>query len=408
MEIKLNKDKVLSRSELVLIISGFLLFFLFLEHIKDTLSPMLLTVTIVLMLFPLVRYKVVKILMVTVCLLFLFWLASHMMSVLQPFALGIVIAYVLNPLINILEKKMNRSIAVILVLLLMVGVLGVILFFFVPPLLVSLEKFNFQSTKTTIDNYMTNTLFPYLYQFGINQESLNSTWKTNLSPGITNSFEALTKGLANIGGIILDLFQRILYFFILPFFIYYILVDWNKILKFIRDLFPINKQGRFEYYFDKVDKIFNSYLRGLIVIAALNTFDVTVLLFIFGFDYPILVGLISGLFTFIPQFGVMISLVVNSIVCFMGVSPGFYVPVTISVLLGHNILETALITPKLVGKKINVHPALLIISIFIFAYLFGFVGLFVAAPVTAIIVSIIKEWRAEKRELEKSHNIITQ
>lgn len=408
MEIKLNKDKVLSRSELVLIISGFLLFFLFLYFIKDTLSPMLLTVTIVLMLFPLVRYKVVKILIVTVCLLFLFWLASSMMPVLQPFALGIVIAYVLNPLINILEKKMSRSIAVLIILLFVLGILGLILFLIVPKLLESLEKFKLPATITDIRNNLTNAIYPYVKQFGLDRADLRGIWEKQLIPGIENLLRGLSLGLTNIGWIILDIFQRILYFLILPFFIYYILVDWNKILKFIHDLFPINKQARFEYYFNKVDRTFNSYIRGLIIIAALNTFDVTVLLFIFGFDYPILVGLISGLFTFIPQFGVMISLVVNSIVCFMGVSPGFYVPVTISVLLGHNILETALITPKLVGKKINVHPALLIISIFIFAYLFGFVGLFVAAPVTAIIVSIIKEWRAEKRELEKSQNIITQ
>lgn len=408
MEIKLNKDKSLSRSELILIISGFLLFGVFLFLIRDTLSPMLLAATIILMLFPLIRYKVVKVLLITVSLLFLIWLANGMMSMLQPFIFGIVIAYVLNPLIHILEKKISRSLAIFIILLLVLALLSLVIFIFIPKLLASIEQFNLPTTMKTLRNNLTNEIYPYVNQFGLNRIELRNFWDQKLIPGIENSLRGLFLGLNDIGGVVANILQRILYLFILPFFIYYILVDWNKILKFIHDLFPLNKQARFEYYFDKVDKTFNSYLRGLIIIAALNAFNVTVLLFIFGFDYPILVGLISGLFTFIPQFGVMISLFVNSLICFMSGNPGFYVPVTIAILMGHNIIETAIITPKLVGKKINVHPALLIISIFIFSHLFGFVGLFVAAPVTAIIVSIIKEWKAEKREIEESRNIFTQ
>jgi predicted PurR-regulated permease PerM len=407
MEIKLNKDKALSRSELILISCGFLLFFLFLYLIKDTLSPMLVTATIILMLFPLVKYKVVKILLITVSLLFLIWLANGMMNILQPFIIGIVIAYLLNPLINMLEKKMNRQLAVGLVLLFVLAILGLILFLVVPILLTTLEKIKLPTTMNELRNNITNAVYPYVNKFGLDRGDLRNLWNTQVAPGIENLLKSLFSGLFNFGGIIVAIFQRILYFLILPFFLYYILADWNKILKFIHDLFPLNKQARFEYYFDKVEKTFNSYIRGLIIIAALNSFNVTLFLFIFGFDYPILVGLISGLFTFIPQFGIMISLFVNSVICFMGVNPGFYVPVTISILMGQNILEAALITPKLVGKKINVHPALLIISVFVFAYMFGFFGLFVAAPVTAILVSIIKEWKAEKREMEKSRNIIT-
>jgi predicted PurR-regulated permease PerM len=407
MEIKLNKDKTLSRSELILIICGFLLFFLFLYLIIDTLTPMLVTATIILMLFPLVKYKVVKILIITVSLLFLIWLANGMMNILQPFIIGIVIAYLLNPLIKILEKKMSRSLAVGLMLLLVLAILGLILFLVVPMLLKSLEKIKLPTTMDELKINFTNAVYPYVKKFGLDRDDLRNLWTSQIAPGIENLLRGLFSGLNNFGGVIVQIFQRILYFLILPFFIYYILVDWNKLLRFVHDLFPLNKQAKFEYYFEKIDKIFNSYIRGLIIIATLNAFDVTILLFLFGFDYPILVGLISGLFTFIPQFGVMISIAVNIVVCFIGVNPGFYVPVTISILLGHNILEAALITPKLVGKKINVHPALLIISVFVFAYLFGFIGLFVAAPVTAILVSIIKEWKAEKREIEKSRNIIT-
>ncbi|HQJ74736.1 MAG TPA: AI-2E family transporter [Bacteroidota bacterium] len=408
MEIKLSKEKILSKSELVLIIAGFLLFFVFLYFIKEALSPLLLAATIILMLLPLIKYKVVKILLITVSSLFVFWLASGMMSLLQPFIVGIIIAYVLNPLIHIMEKKINRSIAVLITLLLVLGILAVTLLLIIPKLISSLEKFLSYDSMIQIKNNITNSIYPYLNKFGLNKAEIRQIWEIHVAPGLLKIFSDLKSGIGNIGYILVAIFQRILYIFILPFFIYYIMVDWNKFLKFIHDLFPLNKQARFEYYFDKINKTFNSYLRGLIIIAALNSFDVSILLLIFGFDYPILVGLISGLFTFIPQFGIIISIIINIMICYMGNNPGTYIPIVLAVLIGHNLLEAALITPKLVGKKINVHPALLIISIFVFAFLFGFVGLFIAAPATAIIVSIIKEWKAEKREIEESRNILSQ
>jgi predicted PurR-regulated permease PerM len=319
------------------------------------------------------------------------------MSVFQYFVLGIVLAYLLNPLIDKLEKRMKRPIAAMIVLLAIFAILGTIVFLLLPRVVDSISQLYTPSTLKSIRNTLTNTIYPYVNQFGLDRADIRSFWETKLIPGIENMIGSVFSGLTNIGGIFIDLFKQILYIFILPFFIYYILVDWNKINLFVKGLFAPERQDKYDNYTKKIGNILNSYIRGLIVVAALNAVDVTILLYVFGHDYPVLAGIISGLFTFIPQFGIIISIAVNLIVALMGGNVSFIIPVTIIVLMGHNILEAAVINPKLVGKKINVHPALLIISIFVFSYLFGFVGLFIAAPLTAILVSFGKEWREENR-----------
>jgi predicted PurR-regulated permease PerM len=394
-----NKADIYSKLDVVLISTGFLLFFLFLYFIKETLSPILIAFTILLLLLPVIKYRAVKNLLIVTLILFFIWLAYNLISIFILIAFGMLFAYLLDPLIDKMCKFVKRPIAVLVVLLVIFSLLGLVIFFLLPRLLDTLQKFNLPSTLTNIRNSLTNIIYPYVDQFGLHKADLRKLWETKVIPGMENLLIGLFSGLTNIGDIVINLFKQILYFFILPFFIYYILVDWNKMKTFFKELFPLNKQQKFDYYAEKVDGILNSYIRGLIIVAALNAFDVTILMYLLGHEYPVLIGLISGLFTFIPQFGIIISLAVNSIVGLMTANPGYNITITLIVLMGHNILETAVISPKLVGKKINVHPALLIVSIFVFAYLFGFAGLFIAAPVTAIIVSIYSEWKVEKKKM---------
>jgi len=77
--------------------------------------------------------------------------------------------------------------------------------------------------------------------------------------------------------------------------------------------------------------------------------------------------------------------------------PGVQVPLTILTYIGLNILETSFLAPKIIGGKIGLHPALLILSLLVFSYFFGFVGLLIALPVMSIIILFVKEW-LEKRK----------
>jgi predicted PurR-regulated permease PerM len=401
MEANKQTDEYLPKQDLILIISGYTLFFVFLYVIKETISPVLLVLTVVCLLLPVIKYKAVKNLLFVILVLFIIWIAAGMMSVLQVFIIGVVIAYLLDPLIDIMERKMKRPLAVAIVLLAILLLMALMFFILIPLLVDTLTRFNVQSSLKSIRNIFTNTIYPYVDQYGFNRADLRHFWETKIIPAVEGMMGSVFSGLSNIGDFVIGFFKQVLYLFILPFFIYYVLVDWNKMMTGIRNIWAGEKQEKFNFMLDKVDKILSGYIRGLLIVAALNAIDVTILMYIFGHDYPILIGLLSGLFTFIPQFGVIISLIVNTLIGLIDSNPGFHIPVTLIVILAHNILETALISPKLVGKRINVHPALLIISIFVFSYLFGFAGLFLAAPLTAILVSIF----TEKRKKAGSENL---
>jgi predicted PurR-regulated permease PerM len=144
-----------------------------------------------------------------------------------------------------------------------------------------------------------------------------------------------------------------------------------------------------------------SYLRGAITVALINGVLVSIFLTIIGVRYSILLGAISGLLDLIPYFGLLISLTLSTIVALLGSTPGVQVPFTIITYIGLNILETSFLAPKIIGSKIGLHPAVLILSLLIFSYFFGYIGLLIALPTVSILLMFCKDWmdrRALRRE----------
>jgi predicted PurR-regulated permease PerM len=136
----------------------------------------------------------------------------------------------------------------------------------------------------------------------------------------------------------------------------------------------------------------------MIIISILNGIDVAIILTIFGVDFALIIAIISGVLTLIPNFGLIVSLAINIIICLLGADPVYSIIVVVATLCGHSMFEMGVLQPKLLGKRINVHPALLIMSIFVFASMFGFIGFVIGAPLTAILVTVFNEWKDNRNE----------
>jgi predicted PurR-regulated permease PerM len=93
----------------------------------------------------------------------------------------------------------------------------------------------------------------------------------------------------------------------------------------------------------------------------------------------------------------LVSITIKVIVALFSGDPGLQIPLVILLYLLQNLLETSYIIPKIIGERIGLHPALLILSLLVFSYFFGFVGLLIALPAVSIVIMFVKEW-LEKRE----------
>jgi predicted PurR-regulated permease PerM len=101
----------------------------------------------------------------------------------------------------------------------------------------------------------------------------------------------------------------------------------------------------------------------------------------------------------------LIEITLSVIAAVFSGNPGLQVPLLIALYLLQNLLETSYLVPKIVGERIGLHPALLILSLLVFSYFFGFIGLLIALPVTSIILMFFKEWLA-KRDAHETIEVI--
>jgi predicted PurR-regulated permease PerM len=165
-----------------------------------------------------------------------------------------------------------------------------------------------------------------------------------------------------------------------------------------KNVFPKKFHLSVEDYAVKINEILGSYLRGALIVCIINAVVITTFLSILGVQYSFVLGILSGLFCFIPYFGVLISFSIGFIVALFSDLSSISLLFIPLIYFGQNLLESSIFYPKIVGSQIGMHPALLILSLFVFSYFFGLVGMLIAVPAASIILLIVRE-RIAKRDL---------
>jgi predicted PurR-regulated permease PerM len=217
-------------------------------------------------------------------------------------------------------------------------------------------------------------------------------FNTKFLPSLQSASDSVVTWMFSLGLGLSGLLGQLANLFIIPITMLYILIDFNHIKHWVKNLFPAHRQALASKIYGRIDSILSAYLRGAITIAIVNTTVVSLLFTITGVPFAIVLGLLSGLFSLIPQFGILISIVVISVINLFGPSPGPHILVCIVILLGENTLEASVLYPKIVGSSLGLHPVALIASLFVFAYFLGFIGMLLAVPVTSLLARFLEDY----------------
>jgi predicted PurR-regulated permease PerM len=114
-------------------------------------------------------------------------------------------------------------------------------------------------------------------------------------------------------------------------------------------------------------------------------------LWVAGLDFALLIGLISGVITFVPYIGSMTGLMIAASVAIAQFWPDWKrIAIVVAIFMFGQFVEGNIVTPKFVGERVGLHPVWLIFAMFAFSYLFGFVGLLVAVPLAAAIAVLLR------------------
>ncbi|MDP1732563.1 MAG: AI-2E family transporter, partial [Devosia sp.] len=194
---------------------------------------------------------------------------------------------------------------------------------------------------------------------------------------------AITAQVAQSGITVLN---TIAILFITPVVAFYLLLDWEGMVKRVDDLLPRAYRDEIRGVLDQIDKSMAGVIRGQgSVILVLCVYYGTALSLV-GLDFGLAVGLIGGLLSFIPYVGFLVGFTLAMTISLVQFWPDqwLFVVIVLTVYMVGQFLEANILYPKLVGQSININPVWLMFALFAFALLFGFVGLLLAVPLAAI------------------------
>ena len=390
------------RIEIVLLVGGVLLLLVLIYTIQAIISPFVVLGAILFLLFPLRRYALARNLMWLSLILFGLWFVHTVSSILAPFILSLVIAYLLNPIVSKLEGwRIPRWLSSLLMILLVVTVVILVLFFVLPIAVAQFEALleALSGIFTQFRDWIWSTrMMTFLERYGVSAEELKTTLSREFAPRFEDILRNLLQGMLLVMSSLSRVATQIFYVFMVPFLTFYVLTDFPKISHRFMMLIPSRRRARMGEYLTRADEVIGRYLRGALLVAFLQGIMVTLLFSLFGIKYALLLGITAAILDLVPYFGLIITMAVGAIVAAFSDPPT--APKVISAIFSIGILhllEVTLLSPRIVGSKVGLHPLLIIFSLLVFAYFFGFIGLLIAVPCSALIILGVREWEASRR-----------
>lgn len=307
-------------------------------------------------------------------------------DVLLPFVLGGAIAYFLDPVADRLERLgLSRVAATFLITV--VGILAfVILLLLVIPALIDQAVDLFNVAPTLFGNLRDFLIarFPEVMDTESPlRQSLISVGETIQSRGgeLLNTVLSSAAGFINI----------VMLFVIVPVVAVYLLLDWDNMVARIDELLPRDHAPTIRKLAADIDKTLASFIRGMGTVCIILGTYYAVALMVIGLQFGLVVGFIAGLVTFIPYLGALIGgALAIGLALFQFWGDWLSIGLVAGVFVLGQVIEGNVLTPKLVGSSVGLHPVWLILALSIFGTLFGFVGMLVAVPVAAAIGVIMR------------------
>jgi predicted PurR-regulated permease PerM len=315
------------------------------------------------------------------------WLLSE---ILLPFVAGLAIAYLLTPVTDRLERLgLNRLAAALLIITLVVLAFVYLILLVMPILGSQLSSFieSVPGYVTRLQELLSDPSRPWIQKLlgaGFAADKSISDLVTQGVGWLTSFIHSMWSG----GRALVSVFSLIV---VTPVVAFYLIYDWHRMISTVDGWVPVAQRGTVRTLALEIDLAISGFVRGQIGVCLILGSFYAVALTLTGLNFGLLIGLISGLITFIPYVGSMTGLVLSLGVAVVQFWPQYGLVLTVlGIFLVGQFVEGYVLSPKLVGESAGLHPVWLIFALLAFGYLFGFVGLLVAVPLAATIGVLLR------------------
>ncbi len=305
-------------------------------------------------------------------------------SILLPFVVGIGTAYFLDPAADRLEKAgLSRSAATSVITVGFFSVIIILLVVLIPVLLDQLGGF-IEHLPGYLQTLRSRAEF-YLHKLPLNLNVKDSA--AQLSNGVMTGVQGFVLGVVQSGLVIVNLVSLLV---ITPVVAFYLLRDWDVLTARVDRLLPRKYAETIRAQLKEIDRILAGFVRGQFnVMVILGTFY-AIALSVVGLPFGALIGIVAGLLIIIPYIGAFVGTALAIGVALVQFDDTWHVASVCSVFVLGQIAESYYLTPTLVGNRVGLHPAWVIFGMLAGGTLFGFVGILLAVPVTAVIGVLVR------------------
>lgn len=345
--------------------------------------------------WPVIRSNTFFKLGVTAVISYILYLLS---GFLLPILLAIGLAFLLYPVVDAISQirmahgtiKLSWAVAIVLALLAFCIFIVATVGFIILPLFGQMNEFiqklpaialksNLNGLETVLDNPAALPVLPSNFNMLL-EDMVN--WATGF---VSTLLSKLLKSS-------MEIFQNLIGMIIVPFLTFYFLKDWRDLRRMVINLFTKDVQPKAARIIDEIGKTLSAYVRGLGKLSLISGFCIAVGTAVLGIELPLVLGFWAILAETVPVVGPLMGAVPAIFIAYEQ-SPEAAFNVALFYLVYYQI-DANVLLPKVMGKNVDVHPVVLIISLLIGAKLFGILGMVFAVPVAAVYGVMYRElWR---------------
>lgn len=297
---------------------------------------------------------------------------------------SVIFAYLINPIVNILEKKnISRFWGVLIIYISFIAIISIISFVFVPNIINE-----FKELIIDLPEYI-NSVYDYINRFYLkyakNIDNLPPIFqgiKDALIDNIGNIENSIINSIRKITDSMFNLFSRIISFVTVPILTFYFLKDKDYFKRKIFLAIPKNYRKDTAKITKEIDKALSEFIRGRLIVAVFVGVSTTLALLLLRVDFAFLIGMIAGIADIIPYFGPVIG-IIPAVFFALLESPIRALWVIIIFIIIQQV-ENDIITPKIIGESMGLHPVTVILSLIVGGGLFKILGMLLAVPAIAV------------------------
>ncbi|MCK5148830.1 AI-2E family transporter [bacterium] len=368
----------------------------FLYGVRSILSPLLIGGFLLFFLSGLKELAMMRRLGIIVTLTLITWIFVNAQNVVLPFLISSILAYLFNPAADWLEqRKIPRTIAVLLIMFVVITLMVVIGVTLIPSLVREIQTLieKIPEFATMLLQKTKDNLANLLNILRLDAEKLQQGIVDEVPRRAEVVLSNLLKGMTGIGALL----GQILNIVLVPILTFYFIKDFPRIQSWLLELIPRRHRNLTLFYQWRFNRILGGYIRGQLIVATFIGLFTGLGLAFFRIPFALLLGFLAGLLNFIPYIGLYVSLGLAILATLFPAAPPWALVKVLGVFVAAQGMEAYVLSPKIVGERVGLHPVAVIFSILIFSRFLGFWGLIAGVPTAALIKFLLDEWKRRQK-----------